>query len=127
MVDSENGSFRYWNCGHPYPYKVSNDFKVEQISARGLFLGTKSRFKAREPYSGTLAAGEKLIFYSDGLVESISDSFAVDGYEMFAAYLQQELVKKPEDPCREILTNHPHFKSGKPQPDDFTVMLIERT
>ncbi|HNX77148.1 MAG TPA: CHASE2 domain-containing protein [Candidatus Rifleibacterium sp.] len=125
-VDTATHEFEYRNCGHPYPYKLSDDGSVTQIAASGLFLGTKAAYRSGEPYKGILQPGERLLFYSDGLIESMPVTNDQDGYIAFNDYLLSRPKLPIREACHDILDQHPFFKGQQPQPDDFTALIVER-
>lgn len=126
LIDTVENTFEYWNCGHPYPYQQKQDGEITQLKALGIFFGTKARYKVGQSVKDYLQPGERLIFYSDGLVESFSESFDLDGYELFREYLQTQLAGSPPALSKTLIDLHPHHTTGRPQPDDFTVLIIER-
>ena len=125
-LDTETGEFSYHNCGHPYPYLLSADGKISQISSAGTFLGRKPDLKVKAPFASVLKPGERLVFYTDGIVESFPGSTDKDGFELFKTYLSERPKENLHEFCNEIVVSHPFFASGLPQPDDFTVVTIER-
>ncbi len=126
LIDTVENTFEYWNCGHPYPYQQKENGEVFQLKAQGIFFGTKARYKVGQPFKDFLQPGERLIFYSDGLVESFSESFDLDGYELFREYLKNQLAGSHSNLSKALIDLHPHHTTGKPQPDDFTVLIIKR-
>lgn len=126
LIDTFENTFEYWNCGHPYPYQQKQGGEIIQLKALGIFFGTKARYKVGQSFKNYLQPGEKLIFYSDGLVESFSESFDLDGYELFREYLNTQLAGNPSNLSKTLIDLHPHHATGRPQPDDFTVLVIER-
>ncbi|OGK06712.1 MAG: hypothetical protein A2W80_04430 [Candidatus Riflebacteria bacterium GWC2_50_8] len=125
-IDTETNKFEYRNCGHPYPYRYAADGTVDQISASGLFLGTKANYSPSQPLKGVMNRGEKILFYSDGLIESLPVANSEDAYVAFNDYLRGRPKLTAREACADIIDNHPFFKLKQPQPDDFTVLMIER-
>ena len=125
-IDTETHEFEYRNCGHPYPYRFTVDGSIDQISASGLFLGTKATYSPAQPFKGVIQPGEKILCYSDGLIESMPVKNDEDAYVAFNNYLQSRPRLSAKEACSDILKNHPFFKLKQPQPDDFTVLMIER-
>lgn len=126
-IDTETHEFEYRNCGHPYPYLYTADGTIGQMSASGLFLGTKASYSPSQPLRGIMKRGEKILFYSDGLIESLPVENSEDAYAVFNDYLRERPKLPAKEACRDIIDNHPFFKLGQPQPDDFTVLMIERS
>ncbi len=125
-LDTETGEFSYHNCGHPYPYLLAADGTITQLSSAGTFLGRKPELKIKAPFGSFLKSGERLVLYTDGIVESFPGSTDKDGFELFRNYLSERPKQNLHDFCNEIVVSHPFFTSGHAQPDDFTVVVIER-
>ncbi len=125
-IDSQTGEFDYINCGHPYPYKISPGGSIDQIAASGMFLGTSAKYRHGTPLKGILKENERILFYTDGLIESMPGAERKDGFELFAEYLKGRPELSLQQACADILDNHPFFKTGQEQPDDFTVLMLER-
>src|SRR5439155_6526763 len=68
VLEPATGRLRYANAGHDLPYR-RHDGGVTELRATGMPLGlmTGMRYEERET---TLAPGETLLLYSDGLVEA---------------------------------------------------------
>jgi serine phosphatase RsbU (regulator of sigma subunit) len=116
-----------YNCGHCFPYLRHNDGTIELLRiAGGAPMGIRGRFSC-DPLPLTLAPGEQLCFYTDGLPESISYERDANNFELLGDFIESRprlpLVQTPQD----ILRNHPFILTGKPQPDDFTVVCLERS
>jgi len=68
ILDPRSGRFVYANAGHDLPCE-RHDGRVDDLRARGMPLGLMSGMLYQEEES-VLAAGDDLLFYSDGLVEA---------------------------------------------------------
>ena len=68
VLDPRNGNLCYANAGHDLPF-WRHSSGVSELKATGMPLGMMpgSRYDVRE---STLAPGDSLLFYSDGLVEA---------------------------------------------------------
>ncbi len=126
MIDTETGEFQYQNCGHPYPYKIGLDGQIEELKAYGISLGMREEYRQGKPFNGRLEPGERLLFYTDGLVESLDEDKRVNAFDLFRDYLLTLPRMEIEENCREIIRRHPFFIRKVSQPDDFTVVLIEK-
>lgn len=125
-IDTETHEFEYRNCGHPYPYIYKEDGSIEHLAASGMLLGTKASYRCPTPHRGSLLCGERLLFYTDGLIESIPVTSQQNAFDIFRDYLAKRPKLSLSAACKDILDGHPHALSGQPQPDDFTVLMIER-
>jgi len=126
-IDTETHEFEYRNCGHPYPYIFKENGSIEHLASSGLFLGTKAVYRSAPPRLGSLESGERILFYTDGLIESIPATKEQDAFILFRDYLSLRPKLPVVEACSDIIDHHPHFLSGKEQPDDFTVLLVERS
>ena len=68
ILEPESGSLTYANAGHDLPYLHRNG-DAEELRARGMPLGLMPG-RGYEEKKTILEAGERALFYSDGLVEA---------------------------------------------------------
>jgi serine phosphatase RsbU (regulator of sigma subunit)/anti-sigma regulatory factor (Ser/Thr protein kinase) len=68
ILDPTSGHLEYANAGHDLPYRHHNG-EVSELRATGMPLGLMPGM-AYEEKAITLAPGENILFYSDGLVEA---------------------------------------------------------
>ena len=90
----------------------------------GVLLGLRPAFRGQS-IRVELLPGERWLFYSDGLFESL-DSPEESGYQRMTRYMTTRVDFPIEEACCRILSEHPAAISGKGLPDDFTVLMIER-
>jgi serine phosphatase RsbU (regulator of sigma subunit)/anti-sigma regulatory factor (Ser/Thr protein kinase) len=69
VLDPASGHLQYANAGHDLPYHRHDKGDVTELRATGMPLGLMPdmRYEAKET---TLAPGESILFYSDGIVEA---------------------------------------------------------
>jgi CHASE2 domain-containing sensor protein len=126
-INTETHEYEYWNCGHPFPYLLEVDGTIQQLESSGTFLGRRPDYKLPIPFHGVFMPGSRLVFYTDGMVESfLTDNDKWDAFTLFQNYLQKQPLRPIKDACHGILYEHPFFRTGAAQPDDFTVIMIER-
>lgn len=87
LLDPRSGRLCYANAGHEAPYRCQRNHASE-LWATGMPLGILPGSNYEE-FDATLAPGESLLFYSDGLVEAHSP-----GGEMFGFPRLQTLLSK---------------------------------
>jgi serine phosphatase RsbU (regulator of sigma subunit) len=68
LLDIESGQLQYANAGHDPPYR-HHDGGASELWATGMPLGIMPG-SCYEEYDVTLAPGDSVLFYSDGLVEA---------------------------------------------------------
>jgi sigma-B regulation protein RsbU (phosphoserine phosphatase) len=113
------------NAGHPYPLRrVARTGTVEPLAAQGFMLGIVPEEQYRER-SIQLEPGDRLCFYTDGLVEArngMGEGYGTDR-------LQESLVAHgsfPAEPLAEhLLTDQRTFRGGHPLSDDVTLVVGE--
>lgn len=124
ILDSENHSLRFSSAGHldPYVYRA-REKKLETLSAWGFPLGVRRRDPFRE-LQAQFEPGDRLILYSDGLIEAVDDDGAPFGFSRFEAVLQQKGALSAEEIKKEILQSVRRFTSNRPPEDDQTLVVI---
>jgi len=76
--DDRSRRLRYVNCGHPPPFLMRADGAVERLEATATVLGVFKEWSSDEG-SVTLASGDALILFSDGVTEAGVDTDAEFG------------------------------------------------
>ncbi|MBF0407200.1 MAG: SpoIIE family protein phosphatase [Candidatus Riflebacteria bacterium] len=123
-IDTISHECRFFNCGHPFPFLMSSNGDINMIEGSGVALGVREKIRLT-PVSFTLNKGERIIMYTDGLVESIPATKEASSYEQFRKYLSSRPCLPAEPACNDYLNHHRQTLSGEPLPDDFTFVLIE--
>lgn len=88
ILDTKTGIIRYSNGGHNLPYIVRKDGKAEEVeNTSGLLLGKIEpiEFETKEL---TLAAGEKLMMFTDGVTEAMAEDESMYEEPRLEAYLE---------------------------------------
>ena len=123
LLDPRSGRLRYANAGHEPPYRQHGG-SVTELWATGMPLGLMPG-SCYEEQEATLAPGESLLFYSDGLVEAHSLSREMFGFPR----LQKLLEVHPDAPSLIgfLLGELQRFTGeGWEQEDDVTLLLLQR-
>jgi serine phosphatase RsbU (regulator of sigma subunit) len=123
LLDPKSGRLCYANAGHELPYR-RHDGSVAELWATGMPLGMLPG-SSYEEYEASLAPGEDLLFYSDGLVEAHNPS-----REMFGFPRLKTLLETHADGASLIdvlLGELKHFTGeGWEQEDDVTLVTLQR-
>jgi serine phosphatase RsbU (regulator of sigma subunit) len=124
VLDPESGRFVYANAGHDLPCE-RHDGRVDELRARGMPLGLMPGMLYQEE-EAVLAAGDDLLFYSDGLVEAHDP----EG-EMFGFPRLQGLVRTHRSGGSSLigflLSELSRFTGDDwEQEDDITLVTLER-
>jgi sigma-B regulation protein RsbU (phosphoserine phosphatase) len=74
----------------------------------------------------TLAPGNLLLLYSDGVTETMDASGNEFGVDSLRATLAKEWSQSATDLCRELWRSVQEHGGDNPQQDDFTTLMIRR-
>jgi phosphoserine phosphatase RsbU/P len=126
-IDTRDHTSLFFNCGHPYPIHFTPNGKMTMLVGSGLPLGSSRQATQQPtPTSGTMSPGERILCYTDGLVESLPASPGQDQYNMWQSFLQSRPRKTLVETCDDILEHHPVSCLPDDLPDDFSLVLVER-
>lgn len=127
VIDTLQHVSTIYHRGHVFPFRRAADGSWKQYRCT---IAPPLGVRRQSGTPGTpvdILPGERWLFYTDGLYESFGEG---EGSEMKLAALQDYLGTRPLIPiteaCADILDHHPSFLTGQPQPDDYTVLLLER-
>jgi serine phosphatase RsbU (regulator of sigma subunit)/predicted ester cyclase len=122
-LDLKNGSLRYANAGHDLPY-VRRRGAADELRARGMPLGLMPGMSYEEKET-ILQAGERVLFYSDGLVEAHNAEGEMFGFPRLRSLLtEHDEVGLLVDFLMEEL--YSFVGEGWEQEDDITLVTLRR-
>ena len=125
VLDRRTRVLTFANAGHPYPLRrVARTGAVQPLAAQGFMLGIVPEEQYRER-SVQLEPGDRLCFYTDGLVEArngMGEGYGTERLEAsFAAH-----GALPAGPLAEsLLADQRAFRGGHPLSDDVTFVVGE--
>jgi serine phosphatase RsbU (regulator of sigma subunit) len=124
LLDPATGRLQYANAGHNWPYRRHNG-KVAQVRAKGMVLGVMPG-TTYEDCETTIAAGETILLYSDGLVEAHNPEGEMFGSERLQTSILEQA--KSGTPLIEYLLDAlgDFTGSGWEQEDDITLLTVQR-
>jgi serine phosphatase RsbU (regulator of sigma subunit)/putative methionine-R-sulfoxide reductase with GAF domain len=125
VLDLNTGTFTYVNAGHNPPFWVKTDGSLEKLTRTSIALGVMEQ-PVIEERSVTIALGDTLLLYTDGLTEAFSpdgDLFGevrlLDVMSSLAADAAQEVIRSIEECLND-------FIDPLPLADDLTMMAIRK-
>jgi len=125
-LNTATGELTYVNAGHNAPLILGCDGGVRTLPSTGLCLGMLPEMTFEEGRE-TLAPGEIMILYTDGLSESRNAA----NEEYGADRLAEVCRKNPETSAREmmdaIFRDLEAFTNRAPAADDRTLVIVRRT
>lgn len=123
VVDTHEGTLRYANAGHEFPFVVSNGRAV-QLEESGLVLGCIAEFDYRE-HRVELPPGSALVVFTDGVTDSESRAGENYGAERLRQVLESNGSASARDLCRRVIEDVRTFGDGENQ-DDLTLVVLTR-
>jgi sigma-B regulation protein RsbU (phosphoserine phosphatase) len=124
LLDVAAGELRFSSAGHldPYLYRASQG-RLEALSAWGFPLGVKRREPFRE-HVATFEPGDRLILYSDGLIEALGDDGEPFGFPRFESAIVQNGARSAAEIKQALLHSVKRFTRNRPAEDDQTLVVI---
>jgi len=120
-LDSDARELRYSAAGHP-PMLLLRDRKVQEVKENGLMLAAFD-FATYSTASHKLEPGDRLLLYTDGIVEAASARGDFFGQEALGALLRQTAESPPTDAVDQIISAVQQW--AVTQDDDLTVLLCD--
>jgi serine phosphatase RsbU (regulator of sigma subunit)/ketosteroid isomerase-like protein len=126
LLDPESGGLLYANAGHNLPCCRHNEHAARELRARGMPLGLMSGMSYEEG-EASLRQEDKVLFYSDGLVEAHDPKGEMFGFPRLRALLAEHTEE--ERPLGEFLMEELYSFVGEvwEQEDDITLLTLERS
>jgi serine phosphatase RsbU (regulator of sigma subunit) len=124
LLDTESGVLRYASAGHldPYVFRTKSR-RLEPLSAWGFPLGVRRREPFREA-EARLEPGDRLVLYSDGLIEAVDDDGEPFGFARFEAILTEHGEKSAQEIKNALLGSLRRFTRNRPPEDDQTLVVL---
>jgi serine phosphatase RsbU (regulator of sigma subunit) len=123
-LDPSSGALHYCNAGHDPPVIVSAG-GLRRLDATGIPVGILGAY----PYTAataTLAPGETLALYSDGIPEALCGQEFFGNERLAEALRVAALTPALDEAARFVLAEVESFAAGTPRTDDITLVLVRR-
>ena len=125
ILDTDTHTFHYSSGGHEHPFLMHPDDSFTRLKTGGLPLGVMDNQEYEEE-SVQLNAGDKLIIFSDGIIDSRNEEDERFGEER----LQTLLLEENRNSGDELMENVFHTSlqhNANPEPfDDMTMVVLSR-
>jgi hypothetical protein len=125
-LEPATGALTYVNAGHNWPVLRHASGAIERLEAGGLPLG----ITAARPYqsgTATLAAGDLLLIFTDGLVEAEDDGEHEYGEERMLPVVQTLSSGTAAEALKRIMASVDAFVGLTRQHDDITCLVLRMT
>jgi len=125
VLDTVSGDFTYVNAGHNPPFWVTGNNEIEKLTRTAVALGVMEQPNMKE-CTVSLAEGDTLLLYTDGLTEAFSeagelfgDSRLMDALKAIQTHSADEVLVLVEHRLNE-------FIESVPLGDDLTMLAVRR-
>jgi sigma-B regulation protein RsbU (phosphoserine phosphatase) len=125
VLDPQGHVLAYSNAGHDPPLLVSRQKGVSQLETGGLVLGFLDHFTYEEA-SVSIAPGDLLVAYSDGVTEATNGRDEPFGSERFLELLRVGLDRPVDELIGSIVAAVRQHAGDAPQSDDITIVAVKR-
>lgn len=124
VLDLAERRLVYSSAGHldPYVFRAETG-TIEALSAWGFPLGVKRRTPFAE-HEARFELGDRLVLYSDGLIEALDDGGEPFGFARFEALLAKNGGRPSGEIRRILLDAVTAFTRNRPPEDDQTLVVL---
>jgi PAS domain S-box-containing protein len=123
LLDKRSGVLEYCNAGHPDPLVLRSGGDLEELTARSPLLGAFPETEF-EPAHASLAAGDVLLLYTDGVTEARGPG-GLFGDERIASLLARSAHLSVTGLADHVMKQVADYASGA-LTDDVAIMAVER-
>ena len=124
FIDARSGLFRYAAAGHPPMLHLARSGGgVRALEKNGFALGFAPAANYDE-LERPLEGGERLLLYTDGLIEAANAADDFYGLERLETALAARAAQPLEDAAEGLLRSVDSW-SGQPATDDLTLVLVD--
>lgn len=126
VLDPASGTLRYVNAGHNPAIVARADGRLERLGPTGVPLGLleKAAWRCAET---TLASGDMLVLYTDGITEAENPDEEEYGLARLEAIVGRSFRQGVDLLADEIARDLAEFARGVPFHDDRTLVLVGRS
>ena len=124
VVDAETGHVTFANAGHNPTYRIDAGGRISTLPMEaGLALAIMPGFSFADGET-TLAPGETLFFYTDGVNEAFNEAGEQFGEPRLEAELEATAGAPPAAICDAMRASVEAFSTGVEQSDDITTVAL---
>jgi sigma-B regulation protein RsbU (phosphoserine phosphatase) len=126
VIDADNRTLAMCSAGQTQPIycRVGNNPALMETEGDNFPLGILSDANYEETRL-SLKSGEKIIFYTDGIVEAMNAHKEVFGFERLIEVVQNAQTDPADTLLQTIIDKVTSYVGEAPQHDDLTVIVLE--
>jgi serine phosphatase RsbU (regulator of sigma subunit) len=126
ILDPKSATLSYANAGHDLPYLRLSDGDLEELRARGMPLGLMP-VMSYEEREVSLAEGNCVLFYSDGLIEAHNAKSEMFGFPRLRALVAEHGAEERSLGTILLEELYTFVGDGWEQVDDITLLTLRRS
>lgn len=126
LINIRTGALSYGCAGHVPPVITGNQGRFTVLKQHGTVIGL-GREENFSQYTTRLHPGDKLILYTDGLIDYFGEKGALENKNHFYASLKEKAALPAEQIVTGIITDQKNFQGCRTADDDITLLIIEYT
>lgn len=124
VINCRDGYLRYSNAAHPPPVLLRRNGPFELLHAGGSIIGLGGRLPFEEERKN-LTAGDKIIFYTDGVIECQNNEGVLFGEGRLHGLLERLRGESIDRILEGMLESVLAFSRGVGLKDDVTLLAVE--
>jgi serine phosphatase RsbU (regulator of sigma subunit) len=124
VIDPSEKTMEWCSAGHCPQLLCRADGSVEELAAEGVFVGMFDDLQA-ESRTVSLAAGDSLLLYTDGITEAESPEGELYGLDRLAKVFSTRSKTPPEALLSALLRDQDEFAAGAQRQDDLTLVAVQ--
>lgn len=125
QIDLARQRLIYANAGHPPPLLFTRtEMQLTELDADGLIVGIRTAVRFEEK-TARLAAGDIVLFYTDGLIEAENADQEFFGLERVKTVFLRHAFEKPQAIIDAMLDALRRFRQADSFNDDITIVVFK--
>lgn len=125
IIDLETGVLQYSNAGHhPAVLYRAETKSIEQLDTSGFLVGAFDGVDY-ESKSIELKNGDRILLFTDGIIEARNRNGEFYEYERFMDYVNKNSHLSPKEFITNLVADVETFCDGEPPDDDRTILYFE--
>ncbi|RPJ08086.1 MAG: GAF domain-containing protein [Spirochaetaceae bacterium] len=126
ILDVSDGSFNYTCCAHQPAFLIRKNGPLEQLTTDDTSIGLEGDVKFSSGKK-TLAKGERIVLYTDGIVEAMNPEGVQFDAERLAAATKVNADKTPEEYVDKVIEYVDAFCGHAKPHDDRAILCVDYT
>jgi len=125
ILETDSGKFVFAKGGHPPAIVVrGREKRTESLSVDGIFIGLfpGSTYEEKEV---TIARNDRLVMFTDGLIETFNASDQYFGLKKLEEQLIETMGFPVDVMVSALLNKQKNFRDNTPQMDDITLLVLQ--